>query len=126
MRYATWQRRAAAFLIDYGILVPLPLIAMLVSGKAEFWLIVADVVLLIGNRWLLAGWNGRTVGRTIMFIRLGTVKGGHPVGFVTALYRDVCHALDSITLGFGWLRPLWNKKHQTIADSITASVVLRD
>lgn len=127
VRYANWPRRAAALLIDYGILIPLPIIAAFVSSRtAVFWLIVADVVVLVGNRWLLAGYNGRTFGRTIMWIKLATEKGGKPVGVVSAFYRDVCHVLDSISLGIGWLRPLWNKKNQTIADSIVGSVVLRD
>lgn len=127
MRYATWQRRAAALLIDYGILIPLPAIAVFVSSRTTaIWLIVADAVLLIGNRWLLAGYNGRTFGRTIMWIKLAGAQGGRPIGVVSAFWRDICHVLDSVVLGLGWLRPLWNKKHQTIADSIVSSVVLRD
>jgi hypothetical protein len=125
MRYATWPRRAASILIDYGILIPLPIIAWFMSSwRAIAILYAVDVLLLVGNRWVLAGYNGRTLGRTTMRIKLVGAKSHKPIGFVAALTRDLCHTVDSIVLGLGWIRPLWRRTHQTIADSIVGSVVV--
>lgn len=125
MRYASWPRRAASILIDYTILIPLPVIAQFMSsGRVIAILYAADLLLLVCNRWLLAGYNGRTLGRTVMRIKLIGAKTHKPIGFVSALVRDICHAIDSIVLGLGWIRPLWRHTHQTIADSIVASLVV--
>jgi RDD family len=125
MRYASWPRRAASILIDYGILIPLPLIALLMSsGRVIAILYAVDVLLLLGNRWALAGYNGRTLGRTVMRIKLVGAKSHQPIGFVAAFTRDLCHTIDSIALGLGWIRPLWRRTHQTIADSMMKSIVV--
>lgn len=126
MRYASWPHRAAAILIDYAIVIPLPLIAVLVSS---WWVVTilyaVDLLLLwVGNRWLLAGYNGRTLGRTIMRIKMVGAKSHKPIGFRAAALRDVCHLIDSIVLGIGWIRPLWRSTHQTIADSMVRSIVV--
>ncbi len=126
MRYATWPRRAASYLIDYAILVPLPVIAnFMSSGRVIAILYGVDLLILVGNRWLLAGYNGRTLGRTTMRIRLVAEKSPHkPIGFVAAFIRDVYHVLDTLALMLGWIRPLWRKTHQTIADSLARSIVV--
>jgi uncharacterized RDD family membrane protein YckC len=125
MRYASWPRRAAAILIDYGILIPLPVVAVFMSSVRVIVILYAvDVLLLLGNRWALAGYNGRTFGRTVMRIKLVGAKSRKPIGFVAAFTRDACHAIDSLALGLGWIRPLWRHTHQTIADSIVGSVVV--
>lgn len=126
MRYASWPRRAASYLIDLVILLPLPLVALFVNS----WLTIAilyavNFLLLLGNRWVLAGYNGRTVGRTTMRIKLVGEKSPHrPIGFSAAFMRDIYHLVDTITLMIGWIRPLWRKTHQTIADSLVQSVVV--
>ena len=126
MRYASWLRRAASYLIDYAILVPLPVIANFVSsGQVIAILYGVDLLILVGNRWLLAGYNGRTIGRTAMRIRLVGEKSPHkPIGFVAAFLRDVYHILDTLVLMLGWIRPLWRKTRQTIADSLVQSIVV--
>ena len=126
MRYASWPRRAAAILIDYAILVPLPVIAnFMSSGRVIAILSAVELLLLVGNRWLLAGFNGRTLGRTTMRIRLVAEKSPHkPIGFVAAFLRDVYHLLDTLALMLGWVRPLWRKTRQTIADSLVQSIVV--
>lgn len=127
IRYATWPRRAAAYLIDYALLVPLALIVTFVgNNKVQLWCAIADVLMLVGNRWLLAGYNGRTIGRTVMRIKMVGASSGKPIGLVAACYRDVLHVLDTLSLCIGWIRPLWQRKHQTIADSIVKAAVLAE
>jgi Mce-associated membrane protein len=125
VRYAPWPRRAAAYLIDVAVLVPLALVAAFVSsGKVQFWCIVANIALLVLNRWVLPAWNGRTIGRAAMRIQLVGVKTHKPVHIGTAFARDIAHALDTLTLFIGWIRPLWQDQHQTIADSLLDSTVI--
>jgi uncharacterized RDD family membrane protein YckC len=126
MRYASWPRRAASYLIDYAILVPLPVIAnFMSSGRVIAILWAVNLLILVCNRWLLAGYNGRTLGRTAMRIRLVAERSPHkPIGFVAAFLRDVYHVLDSLALMLGWIRPLWRKTRQTIADSLVQSIVV--
>lgn len=127
VRYATWPKRAAAYLIDYAILVPLALVvAFAGSTRVQLWCAVADMVLLIANRWLLAGYNGRTIGRTAMRIRMVGSSTHEPIGVIAAFYRDVLHVLDTLSLCVGWIRPLWQRQHQTIADSITKAAVVAE
>jgi Mce-associated membrane protein len=125
VRYAPWPKRAAGLLIDIAVLIPLALVTAFVSsGKVQVWCVLANVALFVLNRWVLPIWNGRSIGRAAMSIRLVGVKSHKPIHFVSVVERDVAHFLDTLSLGIGWIRPLWQDQHQTIADSLVDSTVI--
>lgn len=88
-------------------------------------LLVAPVSILVFNRWVRGGMLGRTWGRAAVGIRLVDEFTGEPIGVGRTFVRDVAHLLDTLVLYLGWVRPLWNGKRQTFADTATRSVVIR-
>jgi uncharacterized RDD family membrane protein YckC len=123
--YARWLRRAGSFLIDHVILVPLPIIAALVGSAAlTVVLMTANLVVFGVNRWVIAGRTGHSLGRRTLGIRMVDATDGAAVGALRACARDVCHMIDWLLIGIGWLRPLWQRQNQTFADSLMSTSVV--
>lgn len=75
----------------------------------------------VGNRWWRQGGMGRSLGkRAFGLILLGDWTGA-PVGMLYVALRDLVHALDALTM-VGYLWPLWDPRHQTLADKLTRTV----
>lgn len=70
------------------------------------------------------GRTGQTIGKRRMGIRLLRERDGLPTGVPRSLGRQALHVLDTLPAGIGWLRPLWNAKRQTIADTLVTTVVV--
>jgi uncharacterized RDD family membrane protein YckC len=51
-------------------------------------------------------------------------NSGQPIGFGLSVVRQLAHLVDLITLGIGFLFPLWDPKRQTLADKIMSTVCL--
>jgi len=143
VRHAPWSRRVVAYLIDSAILAVIPLIMVAVAllmtagsqgtdepGPLGVTLMVAGVLvnigLLVWNRGLRQGRTGRSVGKSVVGLRLLDERTSSPVGGGTAIWRDFVHVLDSSAAGLGYLWPLWDAKRQTFADKILHTVVLDD
>jgi RDD family len=47
-----------------------------------------------------------------------------PIGAGAAFVRRLAHALDILTLGVGYLLPLWDVRRQTLADKVMRTVVI--
>jgi uncharacterized RDD family membrane protein YckC len=123
--YTSWIRRAGSFLIDHAILIPLPILGAAVGSAAAITVCMAvNLAIYVANRWVIAGRTGRSLGRRLLGIRLVDAGDGSVVGIVRASARDVCHMIDWLLIGIGWLRPLWQRSRQTFADSITATAVV--
>ena len=69
--------------------------------------------------------TGQTPGKKALGIRLFRENNGQVPGFGLALGRRLCHALDSLPCGLGYLWPLWDETNQTLADKIVGTVVVR-
>lgn len=135
--YARWHSRAAALLID--ALTPLAVVAAgaglgaLLEKRFEYagaFVGCATVALAVAVVLVLAalvgqGRTGQTRGKRRLDIRLVRERDGHSVGAALSLVRAVLHLLDTLLLLLGWLRPLWNRKRQTIADSLARTVVVK-
>ncbi|MEV6523269.1 RDD family protein [Longispora sp. NPDC051575] len=115
-KYAHWVLRAAAYLIDVGI-VALVLLGAVALDRALIGGIVG-LVLVAANRWYLGGRTGQTVGRRLLRIRLASVDSGEPIGPWRALLRDVAHLFDTVSLLAGWFFPIWDAQRQTFADKL--------
>ncbi|AIG78651.1 Putative membrane protein [Amycolatopsis japonica] len=130
--YAHWGLRAGATLIDFGPIVVLPIIGMIISavGPDTVGLFIAGLGYLAGfawtvyNRWLKMGTTGQSLGKKILKIKLVRESDGQPIGPLMAFVRDLCHNLDGWVCGLGYLWPLWDEKKQTFADKILSTVVV--
>ena len=72
----------------------------------------------------LQGWTGATPGKRVAGVAVVRVSDGLPVGFLASALRVVAHLLDAIFL-IGYLRPLWNARKQTFADSIVGTLAVQ-
>lgn len=145
---ARWTVRVAAHVIDdlvvrgvlYLALVFWTMSATVTSGIGPIGHVTGDptagrVVLLLGcpaalglwiwNRVIRQGRTGRSIGKSMLGIRLVSEVTGRPVGQWVALGRDVAHVVDGV-LDIGYLRPLWHARQQTFADTLCGTRVVRD
>jgi uncharacterized RDD family membrane protein YckC len=135
--YASWSRRVVAYLLDTAIVATVSFLAVGPVGAPQIlpgisvgagdgatigesgWLVATAVAFVLLQAY--AGWTPgkRTVG--IVVVRAET---GRAAGLVTTVLRWLAHLLDAILL-IGFLRPLWQARRQTFADSLCSTVVLR-
>lgn len=116
--YATWGRRLAATLLD-GLILLLPtLIVSLVTDR-----LVANV-LQAAYFVYFTGATGQTPGKQLMKIRVVRASGG-PMDFGVAALREVVGKfVSAITLGIGYLFPLWDARKQALHDKVAGTVVV--
>ncbi|MEV6912506.1 RDD family protein [Amycolatopsis sp. NPDC051071] len=130
--YAHWGLRAAAALIDFGPIVILPIIGIVIATNVSS--VIGGIIAGIGyvaafgwtlyNRWIQTGNTGQSLGKKILKIKLVREADGQPIGPLMAFVRDLCHNLDGWVCGLGYLWPLWDDKSQTFADKILSTVVV--
>jgi uncharacterized RDD family membrane protein YckC len=143
--YASWSKRVRARLIDQaptyvGLIiffagyliwaVELALSSGLApSQRAAVAMIIglsvmlASLVWVAYNRWMIAGRTGQSLGKRLTKIRLIGEETQAPIGAVNAFIRDLVHILDAVTV-VGYLRPLWDDRQQTFADKIMKTIVV--
>ncbi len=128
---AGFGSRAVSFLIDLA--APwLVLTALLAVGFVldNLVLIVALAgigylgvfTFVIWNSCYQQGATGQSLGRRVAKTKLVKIETAAPVGFGTALVRQICHGVE---FGVGYLWPLWDERRQTFADKIVGTVVVR-
>jgi uncharacterized RDD family membrane protein YckC len=131
---AAYGQRVGGFLIDIGIpagLLAVVLIAALASrdvlviGLVYPGAAVVGLVFLLWNSGYRQGRSGQSLGKLALGTRLVGASTGEPVGFGRAVVRQVAHLLDGLTLGLGYLWPLWDEQHQTFADKICGTLVVQ-
>lgn len=139
---ARWSARVAAVVLDSVLLAvlawfvapaasapalwpglppgpALPDAATSAAGWASSPALVSAVVALL----LLQGWTGATVGKRVVGLVVVDAVTGRPVGVMRTTLRQVAHVLDAILL-VGYLRPLWESRRRTFADSLVRTVVV--
>lgn len=137
-----WFRRVAAVMLDGAVIGAVTWLAVggssvvpslqppfaggLVTngpGEAMDWVrspwVLATLVVLV----LLQAYTGATPGKRLVGILVVHEETGRPAGLWRTLARPVAHLLDGI-LFIGYLRPLWNDRRQTFADSILRTRVI--
>jgi hypothetical protein len=70
------------------------------------------------------GKTGQSWGMRRVGIRCISEATGLPIGVGAAFLRLIFHAVDSLTLGIGWIRPAWDVKRQTFADTFAHTIVV--
>lgn len=150
-RYAAWPRRAAALVVDAVPVLLLAAAAIGLMwltriracdgdpsvidiglecgtgvstlGRASFiamWLAAVGYVLWnFGHR---QGRTGTSLGKSLLGVKVVDVATGTPIGFSRSVIRQLAHVLELLTLGLGYLWPLWDAKHQTFADKLLQTV----
>lgn len=123
--------RTISFLIDLvaplTILVLLLLLAVAFGSSALIVVLAAFgyfglFVFILWNSCYQQGVTGQSIGRRVAGTRLVKIETGAPVGFGTALVRQICHGVE---FGIGYLWPLWDVQRQTFADKIAGTLVVR-
>jgi uncharacterized RDD family membrane protein YckC len=152
--YAPWPRRVLAFLIDAVPVVTLAALAVILlyltrnrgcdgdpsirdlgaqcaSNSSPFGVIcfVAMWLAIIGyglwNFGYRQGRTGSSVGKTALHLRVVDVASSEPIGVLNSVIRQFAHAADTLSLGLGYLWPLWDPKRQTFADKLASTVCVR-
>lgn len=137
-RVAPFVLRCAALLIDYILAAAILAIMTMLSRTAAagigartdsviegFGLIFA-LALLVFNFVILAGLTNRTFGKWAMNLRIERTDGGE-VGFVRVLMRHVIgYPLSLITLGIGFLLPVFNRDGRALHDFLFDTIVVLD
>ncbi len=128
--------RVFAFLIDGALM---GLISGLVVGLFVLWSYVAKVpeiaktgiplgtfVVFFGyhlfQEWL---WNGRTLGKFLLHIRV-VRNNGQAIGFWESLGRNLMRLLDVYILGVGLLCMMFNVGEKRFGDFIGGTIVIND
>ena len=70
------------------------------------------------------GRRGSSIGKLCMNIVVVSETDGRPIGALLTWVRNLAHILDLVTLGIGYLWPLWDRKRQTFADVLMGTAVL--
>lgn len=131
--YASWGLRVGATLID-GLISGVPGIILIVIGGAIGNGVGAGIVVLaylgiigfgIWNIVFRQGTTGQTIGKQQVGIRLLREIDGQVLGPGMTFVRQLAHILDSLACDIGYLWPLWDAKHQTFADKIMDTIVIK-
>jgi uncharacterized RDD family membrane protein YckC len=93
-------------------------VALMVVGS------LTSLAFFVWNVCLRQGRTGATVGKSILAIRLVNLSEGRPIGPVLSFVRYLCHIVDSLFCGLGYLWPLWDSRRQTWGDKIMSTVVI--
>jgi uncharacterized RDD family membrane protein YckC len=72
---------------------------------------------------LLSQWNGQTIGKKIMGIKVVTTSGGQ-LDWLKAFIRSVSKILSVLPLCLGYFWMLWDEKSQTWHDKIADTFVV--
>jgi uncharacterized RDD family membrane protein YckC len=72
---------------------------------------------------LISQWNGQTIGKKILGIRVKAASGGQ-IDWVKAFIRAVSKILSALPLCLGYFWMLWDEKSQTWHDKIAETYVV--
>jgi uncharacterized RDD family membrane protein YckC len=136
MTYAPWNKRVGAFVIDMLVMQVFLLVGFF-AGKAigggaaagaalglSVFFYSAGMVTGFYNKCIRMGKTGQSWGKKALGIRLVFERSHEPIGVGMAVVRECCHVADMLTLGVGYLLPLWDAKRQTLGDKIVKTIVV--
>lgn len=146
---APWGARVGAFLLDFLMLVPFYIVAIVVvastsnsgvydpntdttigggpsgAGVGVALLLYAGAFGFQLYQLYRQGTTGQTIGKKVVGIRVIREADGRYTGFGMAFVRNLAHFVDAIACYIGFLWPLWDDKKQTFADKMCSTVVVR-
>ncbi|MDT5188603.1 MAG: hypothetical protein QOG79_6038 [Mycobacterium sp.] len=98
------------------------------SPLGQICFLVAWLAILGYGVWNFGYRQGRTgssVGKSVLGLRVVDATAGEPIGFLRSVIRQFAHVVDLLSLGLGYLWPLWDSKNQTFADKLASTVCVR-
>lgn len=111
-----------AGLIDLlSMLIPSIILARI---EASVLSVLAWLAIWLYNSCYLDGTTGQSWGKRALHLKLVRMADKQVIGPRGAFVRSLAHALDILTLGFGYLFPLWDVRRQTLADKLMKTVVI--
>lgn len=125
MAYAGFGRRLLAVILD-GIILSIPAVGLGFafsfgrSGGSGSNLLLT----IIYEALLIALWNGQTIGKLAMGIRVVTADGT-PVPVGLAFARAGMKLVSGAALGLGYLWMLWDPNKQTWHDKVAKTYVVK-
>ena len=126
LTYAHWDRRLAAFILDWCLLLGVILVALSESGSDAavfFWWIVFPTMYFTILHWAF----GRTLGKFLVGTAVRHVDGGR-IGFGAALGRTTLQLLLVVSVvGFlvDCMVPFSSPRMQTLHDQAAHTIVVR-
>jgi len=130
---APFPLRCAALLIDYMLLLTLPLIwlvgSSLLSETGEMsvgmYVWVISVILFLANLLVLPLANGKSLGKMLLGLTILKIDGTKP-RFVELLKRNLAgYLITALTLGIGFLISAVNSSGRALHDFVGGTVVVR-
>jgi uncharacterized RDD family membrane protein YckC len=95
-------------------------IGLIIANLANLgWL-----VFFIWNTRVRQGRRGASIGKQCMNLMVVSEHDARPIGVFRTWVRSWAHLLDLVTLGIGYLWPLWDRRRQTFADMVMNTAVL--
>ena len=136
MKYATVLQRIAAWIIDLIILFFVAIFVMGFSFVSSLFMmnvgfIVGGIlsmilIVFVYTIALETAWNGQTVGKKIVKIRV-VKENGKSITFTEALIRNIFRIIDNQFVGLvGLILILVTEKKQRIGDLIAKTVVIQE
>jgi uncharacterized RDD family membrane protein YckC len=86
--------------------------------------VLAWLVIWLYNGCYLNGTTGQSWGKRALRLKLVRMADNQLIGAGAAVVRGLAHILDILTLGVGFLLPLWDARRQTLADKVMKTVVV--
>lgn len=128
---APWRRRAVGWLVNWLVPFWLTNLALnyLIYGlpdpesqsDANNTMIWAFLVVCVLTGALSR--RGQMPGHILIRVQVVDESGG-PISRARQIGRNLAHSLDWLTIGIGWLLPLWDRRGQTLADKIAKTYVV--
>jgi uncharacterized RDD family membrane protein YckC len=147
--YTSWIRRVGAAIVDQGAFLLFAFGCGLIVGEIDVTIgapscptsaascsppVVARIVdaslyllplvFWVWNWGYRQGATGSTIGKLALRFKTVDERNGQPIGFKSSIVRQFAHFLDSVTIGIGYLLPLFTAKRQTLADMAMSTVCL--
>jgi uncharacterized RDD family membrane protein YckC len=125
LRFASWGRRAAAWLLDLLLWIAVVVLTLGLGG--ELSLFFAVVLLPALYHWLMVGARGQTLGKMALGERVVRAADGGRVGYARAAGRVASFWMLGffvVPLLIAYLWPLWDRRNQTLYDKMVGTVVV--
>ena len=125
MAYAGFGRRMIAVILD-AIILSIPAVCLgFASSSGKAGGSGSNIlVTILYEGLLIALWNGQTIGKLAMGIRVVTASGA-PVPVGKAFARPGMKLVSCVALGLGYLWMLWDPNKQTWHDKVAKTYVVK-
>lgn len=127
-----WWRRVTGFLL--GFVLPWSLLTQLLGSlivgrswpeDSIGWVLSALAFVTVSAVSAALSKHGKAPAQRLVGVRVLDASGG-PASRPRMFARNLAHLADFVSLGLGFLWPLWSTRGQTFADKLAGTTVRRD